>query len=157
VSDFQVDTMVAGRNGEGRPMVQAKVHNTGRRALDMNGTLSLAGGPGGVYAGPFTVTPGTTLEPGDIEPVTALLNRQISGGPWQATLLLTSGRIHHTVTATITFRAESGSTSTAVLAQPTSNSSRTLLIAGLLAAAVLVGMCVVVRRRRHQRSARQTA
>jgi len=49
--------------------VRASVHNTGGRALDMNGTLQLLAGPGGLSAGPFPATLGTTPAIGDTEPV----------------------------------------------------------------------------------------
>ena len=46
-------------------MVLATVHNTGGRALDMNGTLQLPAGPGGLSAGPFPANLGVTLAIGD--------------------------------------------------------------------------------------------
>ena len=52
----------------------ATVHNTGGRALDMNGTLRLLDGPGGLSAGPFPAALGTTLGIGDTEPVTVVLD-----------------------------------------------------------------------------------
>ena len=70
-ADFTVDTLTAQRTPDGHPLVTAQVHNTGGRALDMTGTLTLTGGPGGLTPGPFPVTLGTTLAPGDSAPVTA--------------------------------------------------------------------------------------
>ena len=53
LSDFTIDSLTAERAPDGRPMILAMVHNTGQRALDMDGTLQLLDGPGGLSAGPF--------------------------------------------------------------------------------------------------------
>ena len=64
VVDFTINTLTAERDKDGRPVVQAQVHNIGQRALDMRGTLTLADGPGGLTAGPYPAQLGTTLAPG---------------------------------------------------------------------------------------------
>jgi hypothetical protein len=46
-SAFTIGSIVAKRSPNGQPVVLATVRNTGGRALDMNGTLLLAAGPGG--------------------------------------------------------------------------------------------------------------
>jgi hypothetical protein len=81
------------------------VRNTGGRALDVSGTLRLRAGPGGLSAGPFPATLGTTLAIGDTEPVTILLDRRLPAGPWQARVTLHSGLIERNTQATITFPA----------------------------------------------------
>ena len=58
-ANFTIGALTAKRATDGRPTVQASVHNTGGRALDMNGTLRLLGGPGGLSAGPFPANLGT--------------------------------------------------------------------------------------------------
>ena len=73
-ADFTIDSLTAVRSPDGQPMVLATVHNTGGRALDMSGTLELSDGPGGLSAGPFPATLGTTLGIGDTEPVTIALD-----------------------------------------------------------------------------------
>jgi hypothetical protein len=45
--DFTIDTLTAGRTPDARPMLLAAVHNTGARALDLSGTLSLRNGLAG--------------------------------------------------------------------------------------------------------------
>jgi hypothetical protein len=103
LSDFTVDSLTPARSADGRPTVQAQVHNTGGRALDMSGSLRLSKGPGGLSAGPFLATLGTTLAPGDTEPVTVLLDKALPNGPWLARLDLQSGLLKRAATATITF------------------------------------------------------
>ena len=102
-SDFTVDTLKANRLPDGQPVVYALVHNTGGRALDMSGTLSLSNGPGGLNAGPFTAKLGTTLGVADTEPVTVPLDKALPAGPWLATISLESGLTKRSATATITF------------------------------------------------------
>ena len=58
----------------------ANVQNTGGRALDMRGKLELEDGPGGLSAGPFPASLGTTLAPGDTGTVTVMLNAQVPAG-----------------------------------------------------------------------------
>ena len=107
-SDFEISTLQAVRQDDGRPAVSAQVRNTGGRALDMSGSLSLTEGPGGLSAGPFPAELGTTLAPGDVTPVAVVLDNAISGGPWTATLTLRSGRVERTAKATITFPDDAG-------------------------------------------------
>jgi hypothetical protein len=109
-SDFRVDTLQAGRTTDGSPVVTARVHNTGGRALDLTGALSLTDGPGGLSGGPFPAKLGTTLAPGDTEPVTIPLDKAISGGPWTATLTLRSGLLERRARAVITFPSGAGAT-----------------------------------------------
>ncbi len=101
--DFTIDSLTAIRSPDGQPTVLATVRNTGGRALDMSGTLQLAAGPGGLSAGPFTATLGTTLAIGDTEGVTFVLDKQLPAGPWDARITLLSGLLAHSAHATITF------------------------------------------------------
>jgi hypothetical protein len=103
VSNFTIDSLTAERTSTGEPIVLASVHNTGALALDMSGTLQLSAGPGGIRAGPFLATLGTTLAIGDTEPVTIALNRQIPAGPWEASITLESGLLRRSAQAIITF------------------------------------------------------
>jgi hypothetical protein len=102
-ADFTIDSLTAKRSPDGRPLVLATVHNTGGRALDMNGTLQLLAGPGGLSAGPFPATLGITLAIGDTEPVTIALDKRIPAGPWDARITLYSGLLERSARATITF------------------------------------------------------
>ena len=73
-SDFKIESMTAVRDGRGAPEVQASIRNTGGRALDLSGQLMLTNGPGGLSAGPFEITTGTTLGVGQTELVSVSLN-----------------------------------------------------------------------------------
>jgi hypothetical protein len=147
-ADFTIDSLTAERSPDGRPTVLATVHNTGGRALDMSGTLQLLAGPGGLIAGPFPASLGTTLAIGDTEPVTFVLDRRIPAGPWDARITLHSGLLERSARATITFPDAGASPSV------TSTSTRSgwlySAIAGIL---VLLGMALfVVLGRRRRRS-----
>jgi hypothetical protein len=91
------------------------VHNTGGRALDMSGTLRLSKGPGGLSAGPFPATLGTTLGIGQTEPVTVPLDKALPDGPWLATLELHSGVLRRKVEGTILFPDRASATSPPVV------------------------------------------
>ena len=111
-SNFTIDSFTAARSEAGSPMVQAVVHNTGGRALDLSGTLNLTDGPGGLSAGPFPVNLGTTLGVGQTAPVTVELDEQLPNGPWKAKIEITSGPLTESAQATITFpdAAQTGET-----------------------------------------------
>ena len=71
----------------------------------MSGTLQLTGGPGGLSAGPFPATLGTTLAIGTTEPVTIALDMRVPAGPWDALITLQSGLLQRTARATVIFPA----------------------------------------------------
>jgi hypothetical protein len=102
-SDFRITSLTPARTPDGRPEVLAELHNTGGRALDMTGNLTLSDGPGSLSAGPFPAKLGTTLGIGDSEPVAVPLDRQLPDGPWTAHLTMASGIVEHAVSATLTF------------------------------------------------------
>ncbi|MFJ2033388.1 hypothetical protein [Streptosporangium sp. NPDC087985] len=102
-SDFQIEELRPARDPDGRPELVATVRNTGGRAIDMSGTLSLSDGPGGLSAGPFAADLGVTLLPGASAPVTVTLDQRMPDGPWKAELTLRSGMVKRTVSATVTF------------------------------------------------------
>ncbi len=116
--DFTIDTLTAQRDADGRPVVQAQVHNTGERALDMRGTLALSDGPGGLSAGPFPAKLGTTLAPGQSEPVAVPLDDALPAGPWHARIALRSGLLSRTAEGDITFPAAAGTSAPPVEAHP---------------------------------------
>lgn len=107
-SDFQIGRIVPQRTDDGQPKIVATVSNTGQRAIDLDGELSLSDGPSALSGGPFQINRDTTLAPGDHGDITALLGRDLPDGPWKFHLTLRSGRISHTTTGTLTFPAKPG-------------------------------------------------
>ena len=150
-ADFSIDTLTAGRSHDGRPLVSALVHNTGGRALDMNGSLDLAAGPGGLRAGPFPATLGSTLGLGDTQPVTVHLDRELPAGPWDARVTLKSGLTERTATATITFPASGRADPVAV--DQSDSPPWVLFGAGVAILLLLLGIGWRLRRRRTARAA----
>lgn len=116
-SDFTIDSLQAVRRADGSPAVLAQLHNTGARALDMRGTLSLSHGPGGLSAGPFPAQLGTTLAPGGTAPVVVPLDKAISGGPWHAVISMTSGLLERRASGDVTFPSGAATAGTVVKAK----------------------------------------
>ena len=137
-SDFVVDSLQAGREDDGTPVVLARVENTGGRALDMRGELTLDEGPGGLSAGPFPAELGTTIAPGDTSAVRIALDPELPNGPWLAKLKLQSGELERAVEATITFPEEPGTMGDEVEADPVQAQRKLLL--PVAAGGVVVGL-----------------
>lgn len=151
-SDFAVDSLQASRTVDGKGEVTAQVHNTGKRALDFTGSLSLRDGPGGQTGGPYAARLGTTLAPGETEPVTVAIDSAVADGPWTAQLSLRSGLLERRVQAQLTFPHAPGTVGPAVDVEKLSTASdneirpgRTLFVGLGLAALAIAG---AVRRRR---------
>ena len=145
-SDFVIQSLTAERAADGRPVVAAQVRNTGGRALDLSGDLRLAGGPGGLRAGPFAAQLGTTLGLGETEPVLVPLDRAIPSGPWRATITLRSGWVRRTARATLSFPARPGSAAAVPATAGTASARGALLAVG--AGLVLLGAGILLLRRR---------
>jgi hypothetical protein len=145
-ANFTIDSLTAQRSPQGRPVVLATVHNNGGRALDMSGTLQLLDGPGGLQAGPFPASPGTTLAIGDTAPVIIVLDERVPAGPWDARISLHSGVLERSARATITFPA-------AGVAPPVSTTGPIWLYIAIGIAILVLGLAAllgVVRRRRRR-------
>jgi hypothetical protein len=102
-ADFRITSLTAARDAQGNPQVTAVVTNTGGRALDITGDLTLTKGPGGISAGPFGAQKTLTLAPGKGGTVVATLDPALPNGPWNAQLQLKSGLVEHEAAASITF------------------------------------------------------
>jgi hypothetical protein len=102
-SNFVIGALTAERSETGEPRVVAVVRNTGGHRLALTGDLTLASGPGGVRGGPFPVTLGSTLAPGDSDSVGVRLDSHLPRGPWEARLRLRSGSVQRVAVATISF------------------------------------------------------
>lgn len=149
-SAFTVDSMTASRDADGRPVVRGQVHNTGGRALDISGTLTMAAVSGSLNAGPYDAVLGTTLAPGESEPVAFTLADDIEDGPWDATIVLHSGLLTGTFDARITFPHDAGAApAVAAHAEPTSD-HRLVLVLIVLAVVLLAAVIYLgaTRRRR---------
>ncbi len=146
---FVIESLTAQRMPDGQPVVIAAVHNTGGRALDISGTVDLSRGPGGLRAGPFPATLGTTLAIGDTEPVRTRLDKRLPSGPWSAHIALHSGLVERTADATITFPAF-GESPAVPVDSPRRHWLYPSVIAGLLALVVLA--IASTRHRSHHRA-----
>jgi hypothetical protein len=157
-ADFTVDSLTAQRAPDRHPVVTAQVHNTGGRAVDLSGTLSLSGGPGALSAGPFPVQLGSTLAPGQSTAVTVSLDQQLPDGPWDADLKLKSGLIEKNVQARIQFPPDPGAAAPVVPVVPQKDFPWVLIGAlALLAAFVITAIVIAVRRRTRRRAVQQAA
>ena len=100
---FGIASLTAERAATGAPLVVAKIRNSGRSTLDIQGALTLSKGPGGLRAGPFPVTPATAIAPGGSQRAAVLLDKRLPRGPWLARMTLRSGPVERTAVATLTF------------------------------------------------------
>ena len=107
-SNFTLTAPETSRGAGGRALVTMQARNTGGRALDINGTLTLTSGPGGLRAGPFLLTTIATIAPGQSAPVAFTLAASLPDGPWHALIKLRSGLVVRAEHATIDFAAAPG-------------------------------------------------
>ncbi len=107
-SDFRIESLTAERRVDGTPLVRAEVVNTGGRALDLAGTLSLSDGPGGAAVGPVAADLISTIGPGGRAPVTVLLEPDLPAGPWRAVMTVTGSGLERSAEAVITFPEAGG-------------------------------------------------
>ncbi|AVP68163.1 peptidase [Prescottella equi] len=147
VAHFAIESLTAARSDDGTPVLEANVRNTGGRALDLKGRLTLGDGPGGLNAGPFSVEGITTLAPGTTGAVTATLNKDIPPGPWNASVTLESGLVERSAATQITF-PDSGSAEFGV---PGSRHLPAVFI-GLGVLALIAGVTAIALRRRARRN-----
>lgn len=148
-ADFSIGTMTAGRDDDGNPVVTAEVTNSGGRAVDLTGELTLAEGPGGVSAGPFTMDGGTTIAPQGTGEVEIRLDPQLPVGAWTGTMELTSGLLTRDATAGLTFPAAGEDAPAEVGGLP---SWWPVVVLALVLLLALLLLAVVLRRRRARRS-----
>lgn len=106
--DFRIGSVTAAKDSDGVPVVNARLRNTGGRALDISGDLSLSEGPAGLTAGPFPFDDLVSLRPGDIGDITFRLDPELPNGPWLATITAQSGLLERTAEAEISFPSSAG-------------------------------------------------
>jgi hypothetical protein len=136
---FAITAITGHRSPRGRPLLTARVTNTGGRAVDVSGTARLTAGPGGASAGPFQVQRVITLAPGQSDAVSFALPARLPTGPWLARITLTSGLTKRTASATVQFSAHAATVAWTRVAEMTS--------AGVLGLAMLAMSAFWVRRR----------
>jgi hypothetical protein len=165
-SSFVISELTARRRTDGKPAIEAKVKNTGGRAVQLSGQLQLTEGPGGLSAGPFPVETGTTVGPGQSAVVEVVLDASMPLGPWNAKLLLQSGTAEAPASAQVSFPAQPGDTGKSVMTKAGEGagsgrgaSGTPIVLAGSAAALIAVAVLLVVvlkrRRRDEQGSVRR--
>jgi hypothetical protein len=122
--------------------------------VDFSGTLTLSAVTGGLTGGPYPAQLGTSLAPGQSEPVWFVLTDQVGDGPWNATVTLRSGLNQQTFRAQITFPHAPG-TGPAGAAHPASSGIGvdTVLTSAILILLVATLAIITYRRRRHHKNA----
>lgn len=148
-ADFTITSVTPGRSNDGNPELSALVTNTGGRALDITGNLSLSEGPGGLSAGPFTVPTATTVAPGETQTVAFRPPGVLPAGPWTAQIKLRSGLLERQASATVTFPASGPGVAVATSNEDGIPWHVAAAVGGAVIIAVL-GTVFLIRRRRRQ-------
>ncbi|WCN81199.1 hypothetical protein [Micromonospora sp. LH3U1] len=145
-SDFSIGELRPARSPEGEPSLTIQVSNTGGRAIDLSGAVTLTDGPAGSRAGPFPVGQGVTLPPGDSGQVVARLPVELPNGPWKVEVNLESGLVKRSITAQIQF-PDAGQVGKrgSVVSRITSGWVLGAVVTGLL---LVTGLAVLARRSR---------
>jgi hypothetical protein len=107
---FTAGTPTTSEGANGTRLVSVPISNTGGRAIDVRGSMSLSNGPGGLQAGPFNPQSVDTLAPGQSHPVTFALSSKLPDGRWQATFTFQSDLITKTEKVTLNLAAGSATT-----------------------------------------------
>ena len=137
--------IIRGHDSTNRTWLTALVRNTGQRAVELSGSVSLTDGPGGTTAGPFRELQVVVLAPGQIAPVLFVPPRGLPAGQWLAKIKLVSGFTTETASAPV--KLGNGSAAGAI-------SSRAIEIAGVIVGLVLVGCLLAALRLRQNRRPR---
>lgn len=151
-SSFTIGAIAAHRDPRTRrPQITALVRNTGQRAIDVAGTITLSHGPGGLATPPVGTDATITIAPGGAQDVTASFDTQLQPGPWLATVKLSSGTVHNQAAATVSFAALARVLAAPAVRRPGSSGFPGWAVAAALATLVLLVGAVAVwlaRRRR---------
>ena len=141
-TNFAITSITGHLSAKGQPSIVADVDNTGGRAVDLNGTASLTGGPGGTSAGPFPGKQIITLAPGQSGTMSFTPPKSLPDGPWRAKVTVVSGLTTSTRTQTIQFGSLVASSAAAL---------PIMAWAGIAVVLVLVVAFFVVRHAREHR------
>lgn len=129
--DFSIGTITATPGPDGSTTVRAVVDNTGQRAVDVMGTLSLTSADGTIHAGPYRSATALTLLPGASGTAVIAVAQALPPGAWTSDVTLASGTVTHTARGTITI----GTASTLIAKR---SSELSVLAIGLLVAAAML-------------------
>jgi hypothetical protein len=146
-TSFGIASIAARRTASGQPYIVARVRNTGGRAIDLNGSVRLANGPGDSSSGPFYGQKIVTLAPGQSWNVTFPLPESQPAGSWRATVTLVSGLTVVTGTATVRIAAVAAAQA-GLSRMPWMRIALGALVL-MLVLALVAGLYVRGRRRRH--------
>jgi hypothetical protein len=156
--NFSIGDIYTERIGDAGPKVVIRVANTGRRSIDLGGTLALSSGPGGGSVSLRAASTPATLAPGQHGTVTAVAADDVLLGPWTFRLVLSGGSISHTARGTLTFPAKpNGPDLQAVVALLDSRVPLALAGTGALAALGVIVLLAVGLRRGRRPTSRDTA
>ena len=103
---FRIYSLTPRKNSSETHDVLAHVVNDGNRAVNLNGTATLSGGPGGLSVPPKAATT-LTLAPGTEGDVIFPMGAALPAGPWDINVKLKAGLVEHEASGTLTF-PESG-------------------------------------------------
>ncbi len=151
-TSFTVGTLTGQRNSAGHPLVRAQVHNTGGRAVDLSGTLTMSSVTGELTAGPYPARLGTTLAPGQSEPVWFALTSQVTDGPWNATVTLHSGLNQQAFRAQITFPHGPGAAPSVAARSAQGGIGFVAILAGAILIALLATLAALIITHRRRKS-----
>jgi hypothetical protein len=146
-ADFDISELTAQRADSGAPEVVATVENTGGRALDPRGTLTLAGGPGGISAAPVSSS-GGSIAPGKSGTITFALDPAVPSGPWEASVEISSGLVKHTSQGKLTFPDEGSVTAGSSDSGGGMSTGVLIAIAVAVVLAAVIAAALLVRRNR---------
>ena len=150
-TSFTVNTLTGQRNSGGHALVRALVHNTGGLAVDLTGTLTMSSVTGALTAGPYPAQLGTTLAPGQSEPVWFTPTSQMTDGPWNATVTLRSGLSQQAFRAKITFPRSPGTAPPAAAHSVGGGVSYVAIVAGAILLAMFAALTALIITRRRRR------
>jgi len=155
-SNFVIGRLTAKRSATGQPLVVARVRNTGRRTLEISGSMTLSRGPGGIRTGPLTAKLAAPLAPGHSKLVMVRLDRRLPRGPWRAHLRLRTRLIERAAVATITFPRRAAAAKPPI-AKVGSGGSRRMILIGILLALLAVAALTLIHLGRWSRRRRAFA
>ncbi|MCX6471676.1 MAG: hypothetical protein NTW76_20515 [Corynebacteriales bacterium] len=146
-AQFSIGQVTPGRSSSGAPQLTVQTTNTGKRALDPEGTITLTGGPGGISTGTVKGS-GGSVAPGGMGNVVFGFDSALPDGPWTANISITSGTVNRTGTSSVTFPAKGMSRSSPVDQSDGGGTSWWIWVGGVALLVVVVGGGVIVFLRR---------